>query len=100
YELIRELADAGLAVVLVSSEITEVIGLSDRVLVVSNGRVLTDTPASEITEHDVLGMVMEGEVARLAVARVPPKGCGSIVRRAEAGAGLRCCAGRRAATSA
>ncbi|WP_245565986.1 sugar ABC transporter ATP-binding protein [Thermocrispum municipale] len=63
YELIRELADAGLAVVLVSSEITEVIGLSDRVLVVSNGRVLTDTPASEITEHDVLGMVMEGEVA-------------------------------------
>ncbi|MGH3470083.1 MAG: ATP-binding cassette domain-containing protein, partial [Thermocrispum sp.] len=63
YDLIGELAGGGLAVVVVSSEIAEVIGLSDRVLVISDGQLVADTPAGQIDEDDVLGMVMEGEVA-------------------------------------
>ena len=42
YLLIRKLADSGVAVVVVSSEVEEVLGLSDRVLVVAGGRVLHD----------------------------------------------------------
>jgi ribose transport system ATP-binding protein len=63
YALIRRLADEGVAVVVVSSEVDEVLGLSDRVLVVSEGRVVHEGPASEIDEHRVLDLVMEGSVA-------------------------------------
>ncbi len=60
YGLIRELANSGVAVLLVSSEVPEVLGLSDRVLVVRDGRIVHDGPAEEIDESDVLSLVMEG----------------------------------------
>jgi ribose transport system ATP-binding protein len=63
YALVRSLADRGVAVVVVSSEIEEVLGLADRVLVVREGRVVHEGPAEEIDEHKVLDLVMEGNVA-------------------------------------
>jgi len=63
YALVRRLADAGTAVVVVSSEIPEVLGLADHVLVVSEGRVVHRAPAQDIDEHRVLDLVMEGTVA-------------------------------------
>ncbi len=63
YRLIRRLADDGVAVVVVSSEVEEVLGLADRVLVVREGRVVHEGPATEIDESGVLDLVMEGEVA-------------------------------------
>ena len=63
YALIRELAARGTGVVVVSSEIDEVLGLADRVLVISEGRVVHTGPADQIDEHRVLDLVMEGSVA-------------------------------------
>ena len=63
YALIRRLADQGVAVVVVSSEVPEVLGLADRVLVIGEGRVVHEGPAAEIDEHRVLDLVMEGSVA-------------------------------------
>ncbi|UOQ57502.1 sugar ABC transporter ATP-binding protein [Leucobacter allii] len=63
YALIRELAAAGNAVVVVSSEIEEVLGLADTVLVIAEGEVLRTAPAASLTEHDVLDLVMEGTAA-------------------------------------
>ncbi|NYE18216.1 ribose transport system ATP-binding protein [Microbacterium immunditiarum] len=63
YALIRRLAAAGNAVVIVSSEIEEVLGLADTVLVIADGRVLTTVPASDIDEHGVLDLVMKGTAA-------------------------------------
>ena len=60
YALIRQLADAGVAVVLVSSEVPEVLGLADRVLVVREGRVVHTAPSAELDEGRVLDLVMEG----------------------------------------
>jgi ribose transport system ATP-binding protein len=60
YALIRRLADEGVAVVVVSSEIPEVLGLADRVLVLREGRVVHEGPSAEIDEHRVLDLVMEG----------------------------------------
>ncbi|WP_205739812.1 sugar ABC transporter ATP-binding protein [Georgenia sp. SYP-B2076] len=60
YGLVRELARRGAAVVVVSSEIEEVLGLADQVLVISDGRVVHHGPADEIDEHGVLDLVMEG----------------------------------------
>lgn len=63
YGLIHALAEAGNAVVVVSSEIDEVLGMADRVLVIADGRVLHTGPADQIDEHRVLDLVMEGSAA-------------------------------------
>ncbi|MFJ8332293.1 sugar ABC transporter ATP-binding protein [Streptomyces sp. NPDC094437] len=60
YAVIRRLADEGLAVLLVSSEVPEVLGLADRVLVLREGRVVHTAPAHALDEHRVLDLVMEG----------------------------------------
>ncbi|MFD7502248.1 sugar ABC transporter ATP-binding protein [Streptomyces sp. NPDC059850] len=60
YAVIRRLADDGMAVLLVSSELPEVLGLADRVLVLREGRVVHTAPAAELDEHRVLDLVMEG----------------------------------------
>ena len=62
YQLIRSLADRGVAVVVVSSEIEEVLGLADRVLVVREGEVVHEAAATAIDEAGVLDLVMEGKV--------------------------------------
>lgn len=63
YALVRQLADAGTAVIVVSSEIDEVLGLADRVLVIAEGRVIHTSPANTIDEHGVLDLVMKGTAA-------------------------------------
>ena len=61
YELIAQLADAGTAIVVVSSEIPEVLALADTVLVLAEGRIVHTGPAAEIDEHRVLDLVMDSE---------------------------------------
>jgi ribose transport system ATP-binding protein len=60
YALIRRLADSGVGIILVSSEIPEVLGLADRVLVIRKGHALRDCDARELDEHQVIDLVMEG----------------------------------------
>ncbi len=63
YALIRRLAEAGTAILIVSSEIEEVLGLADRVHVIADGRVLAERDATALTEHDVLDLVLKGTAA-------------------------------------
>jgi ribose transport system ATP-binding protein len=63
YSLIRSLADSGVGVLLVSSEVPEVLGLADRVLVMRDGLVIHEAPAEELDEHRVLDLIMEGSAA-------------------------------------
>jgi ribose transport system ATP-binding protein len=60
YALIHRLAAQGIAILLVSSEVPEVLGLADRVLVVRDGRIIHEAPATDLDEHAVLDMIMEG----------------------------------------
>ncbi|MCC3295872.1 sugar ABC transporter ATP-binding protein [Arthrobacter sp. zg-Y411] len=60
YALIRNLAADGVAVVVVSSELEEVLGLADRVLVLDAGRVLATGNATDLDEHAVLDLVLKG----------------------------------------
>jgi ABC-type sugar transport system ATPase subunit len=53
YELMRALAAQGVAVLMVSSELPEVIGMSDRILVMRDGRLAGELPAGS-TEETVL----------------------------------------------
>jgi D-xylose transport system ATP-binding protein len=54
YALINRLAASGLAIVLVSSELPEVLGLSDRVIVLHEGRVTGEFTRSEATPEAVM----------------------------------------------
>jgi len=60
YALIRSLADRGVAVVVVSSEVEEVLGLADQVLVLREGQIVHRGQAKNINEHQVLDLVMAG----------------------------------------
>ncbi|MER5423280.1 sugar ABC transporter ATP-binding protein [Streptosporangium roseum] len=60
YAVIRKLADEGIGVLLVSSEVPEVLGLADRVLVIREGTVIHEAGAGDLDEHRVLDMIMEG----------------------------------------
>ena len=65
YELMRRLAAEGVAVLMVSSELTEVIGMSDRIVVMRDGRLAGELPAGS-TEEAVLQLatgVVAGEGA-------------------------------------
>lgn len=60
YNLISGLSKAGIAIIVVSSELEEVLGLSHHVLVVSENRIVHQAPAVELSEHQILDLVMEG----------------------------------------
>ena len=54
YDLLVELADDGLGVVVISSELEEILGLSDRVLVMRRGRLVAELSGDELTENRIL----------------------------------------------
>jgi ribose transport system ATP-binding protein len=62
YQVIRGLAADGVGVLLVSSEVPEVLGLADRVLVMREGRLIHEAPADELDEDTVLDLVMAGSL--------------------------------------
>ncbi|HEV7962053.1 MAG TPA: sugar ABC transporter ATP-binding protein [Actinoplanes sp.] len=62
YQVIHDLAAGGVGVLLVSSEVPEVLGLSDRVLVMREGRMVHEAPAAELDEATVLDLVMAGSL--------------------------------------
>jgi simple sugar transport system ATP-binding protein len=53
------LRDAGKALLLVSVELDEILGLSDRILVMAGGEIVGEVPAAEATEEK-LGLMMAG----------------------------------------
>jgi len=59
YTQLRALRHAGCAVLVVSSELDEILALSDRVLVMNQGRVAGELPIGECTES-ALGLLMTG----------------------------------------
>jgi ribose transport system ATP-binding protein len=63
YGLINELAAAGMAIVVVSSEMMEVIGLCDRVAVMSHGSLTGTLQGSEITEENIMRLAIQRPVA-------------------------------------
>ena len=63
YGQLRAMRDAGCAVLVVSSELDEILALSDRVIVMNQGRIAGELPIAECTETR-LGMLMIGGVAQ------------------------------------
>lgn len=63
YDLLRQVAEAGTAVVLVSDDLPELIGLSNRIAVITNGRitaVVDAPPGAKPDEHDLVARMIPG----------------------------------------
>lgn len=58
YGLLRDFANAGGAVLVTSRETVELIGLCDRLAIVHGGTVVTEMPAAEATEHNILSAAL------------------------------------------
>ena len=54
YELMNRLTDAGAGILMISSELPEVLGMSDRIYVMRQGRIAAEIDARGATEHQVL----------------------------------------------
>ena len=54
YALLRDLAARGVAIILVSSELPEILGMSDRIVVMREGRITAVLPAAEATEERIM----------------------------------------------
>jgi ribose transport system ATP-binding protein len=65
YGLIDELAKSGLAVLMVSSELPEILAMADRILVLSEGRITREFGRDEATEEAVLHAALPTEGAVL-----------------------------------
>ncbi|NUW44171.1 sugar ABC transporter ATP-binding protein [Nonomuraea rhodomycinica] len=58
YQLVNELTAAGDAVLMISSDLPEVLGMSDRILVMARGRLVGELPAAGATQDDVMAMAV------------------------------------------
>ena len=54
YYLMRELCNKGVAVMIISSELPEILGMSDRIIIMSEGRIVTKVSSDEATEEKIL----------------------------------------------
>ncbi|WP_028033490.1 sugar ABC transporter ATP-binding protein [Chelativorans sp. J32] len=61
--LIRSLSDSGLTVLMISSELEEVVEGADRVFVLREGRTVAELSGEEITEERILAAMAQGHVA-------------------------------------
>lgn len=54
HKIISKLADQGLAVLMISSELPEILGISDRILVMSEGRIKAELSRKEATQEKIM----------------------------------------------
>ncbi|MFC4909975.1 sugar ABC transporter ATP-binding protein [Actinomadura gamaensis] len=60
YQLVNRLTAAGRAVLMISSDLPEVLGMSDRVLVMARGRIAGELPAADATQDAVMALAVAG----------------------------------------
>lgn len=62
YQLMNELTDRGVAIIMVSSELPEVLGMSDRVLVVHEGTIAGELNREEADQEKIMTLATGGQV--------------------------------------
>jgi putative multiple sugar transport system ATP-binding protein len=59
YGIINQLAEAGKAVIVISSEMPELLGISDRIYVMNEGKFVAEMPASEASQEKIMRAIMK-----------------------------------------
>lgn len=62
YQLMHELTDRGMSIIMISSELPEIIGMSDRVAVVHEGSIAGTLEGSAITEERIMTLATGGKL--------------------------------------
>lgn len=62
YTLMNELTDRGLSIIMVSSEMPEIIGLSDRVYVLQEGRITGELTKEQISQENIMTLATGGKL--------------------------------------
>ncbi len=62
YTIMNRLVQQGMSIIMISSELLEVLGMSDRIYVVSSGRIAGELPIEEATEEKI--MTLDNELRR------------------------------------
>ena len=62
-ELMNELTENGAGILMISSELPEVLGMSDRILVMSGGRITGELSVEEATQENVMELATRGSEA-------------------------------------
>ena len=61
YTIINQLAEAGVAILMISSELPEVIGMADRVLVMHEGRITGEVHKNNMTQENIMHYATGGD---------------------------------------
>lgn len=67
FDIIRQCADQGLAIIMVSSELKEVLSVADRTIVLSNGKVTGNFPKADMTEQTLVNASYLGHEAHRSI---------------------------------
>jgi putative multiple sugar transport system ATP-binding protein len=54
YTIMNRLVEQGMSIIMISSELPEVLGMSDRVYIVSSGRITGEMPIEEATQENIM----------------------------------------------
>ena len=63
HELIRQTADSGVALVVISSELLELLAISDRIAVFREGHLVAEVDGESATEQQVMSLMAVGTAA-------------------------------------
>ena len=63
YCLINEMVSQGKSVVMISSELPELLGMCDRIYVMNEGRLLAEVNAADATQESIMGYIIHDTAA-------------------------------------
>ena len=61
YKIMRELTEQGVSVIMISSELPELLGMSDRVIVIRNGRISGELSKKELSPVSIMSFATGGD---------------------------------------
>jgi ABC-type sugar transport system ATPase subunit len=56
YRIMQDLAEAGIAILMISSELPEIVGMADRAIVMREGRIVGELLGDDISEEIIIGL--------------------------------------------
>ena len=61
YTIVNQLASEGKGIILISSELPEILGVCDRIYVMNEGRIVGEMPRAEATQERIMQTIMRQE---------------------------------------
>ena len=60
YTIMNKLVEAGMSIIMISSELLEVLGMSDRIYVMSEGKITGEVKSEDAAQENIMAMATVG----------------------------------------